>query len=221
MTGLRAKKKGGQQKPWTQEEILAGFEHFYNEYGRYPTANEVDYYTYLPSARTIERNFGGLVSFRKEIKQDGQDDYRKGEHSSKRASTINKRSNTTEFEIYNILIKQFGKEFVHREYLFSYDARTRADFFVYTMNGNFCVDVFYPSDIRNLMGCVNSKIKKYRKPDTLDYPVIFLNLNDTIDPARIRSYITSRKTPIPRNHSIMGKEEFKQFCSSKKRRKLQ
>jgi hypothetical protein len=42
------------------EELRNGFEHFYQENGHYPTAPEIDRCKYLPSARQIQRNFGGL-----------------------------------------------------------------------------------------------------------------------------------------------------------------
>jgi len=213
-TFLRQKRIGNQER-WKREEIEAGFKHFFTEFGRYPTANEIDFYPYLPSVRTIERSFGGLVSFRKATKQEGQNDYRKGVHSSNRALLIGKKSRETETKIYNELVKKFGVEFVHREYLFTYDARTRADFFVYTANGNFCVDVFFPSDIRNFIGCINSKIGKYAKPDTKHYPIILLNLNDAIDELRIESYLRNRKTSIPPNIMIMTHKAFIDFCNKK------
>ncbi|MES2971937.1 MAG: hypothetical protein V4702_06475 [Patescibacteria group bacterium] len=45
---------------WTIEEIKAGFEAFVKDYGRYPTALEIDAYEFLPSSRSLQRSYGGL-----------------------------------------------------------------------------------------------------------------------------------------------------------------
>ena len=169
---LRAQ-KSGKQKPWTREELSLGLKHFFDTNSRYPTAPEVDAYPYLPSARCIERRFGGLVQLRKQLDLKGQSDFRSGQHSIERARKINSRSHEIERTVYDFLQDMFGKEFVHREYFFTDDRRTRADFFVYDSKKGFCVDVFYPSDRRNLTGCLNSKLKTYHTKYMRQYPVIF------------------------------------------------
>jgi hypothetical protein len=45
---------------WNNENIKAGFDRFITENGRLPTAYEIDDCSYLPSARQIQRRFGGL-----------------------------------------------------------------------------------------------------------------------------------------------------------------
>lgn len=52
---------------WDKEKIKEGFENFYKENGRLPTAPEVDNLDYLPSSRTIQRSFGGLQKIRKDL----------------------------------------------------------------------------------------------------------------------------------------------------------
>src|SRR3989344_6851836 len=130
---LRSQKKtnGGRKRPWSVEELEVGLRHFYDAHGRYPTSSEVDVYDYLPSARSIERRFGGLVALRKKLGLGAEHDFRAGAHSSARAHLINARAHTVEQAVYTFLIQRFGKEFVHREYFFTDDHRTRADFFVY------------------------------------------------------------------------------------------
>ncbi len=169
--------KAGNQEPWKLEELKAGLENFNTKHGHYPTAPEIDTHPYLPSARTIERRFGGVIGLRKTLGLDTESDMRKGAHSSKRASTINVRAHRVEQEVYTYLEKLFGRQFVHREYFFLDDKRTRADFFVYDSSSGFCVDVFYPSDRRNLTGCLNSKLSKYQGLQMNQYPVIFLQMN--------------------------------------------
>jgi len=97
---LRIQKAGG-QIPWALPELKAGLEHFYKEHGHYPTATEVDAYRYLPSARSIERSFGGLIEVRKKLGLGDNHDFRTGEHSSNRARTINKRAYATERVVYD------------------------------------------------------------------------------------------------------------------------
>lgn len=215
MRHLRAQ-KAGNQKPWKLEELKAGLENFYTKHGRYPTAPEVDADPYLPSARTIERKFDGVIGLRKKLGLDTQSDMRKGAHSSKRASTINDRAHRVEQEVYTYLLKLFGKQFVHREYFFLDDKRTRADFFVYDSSSGFCVDVFYPSDRRNLIGCLNSKLAKYQGPQMNQYPVIFLQMNKELDQTILDSVIENKKNKLLPGHTLLSHESFMDFCAKRK-----
>jgi hypothetical protein len=215
MNHLRPQKKGN-QKPWSKEELKAGLEHFYVQYKHYPSAPEIDGYSYLPSARTIERSFGGVVKIRKLLRLNGQHDLRTGVHSSERALKIKKRSHTIEHEVYEFLIKIFGKEFVHREYFFLDDKRTRADFFVYDEGNGFCVDVFYPSDKRNLLGCLNSKLAKYNCIYMQQYPVIFLQMNKDIDQGSLNKILKNKINKLSKHQELMSWETFESFCRKRK-----
>ncbi|MEI6397011.1 MAG: hypothetical protein WCO48_02990, partial [Candidatus Taylorbacteria bacterium] len=165
---------------WNLEKIRGGFEKFYHEHNRYPTTPEIDIYPFLPSSRQLQRRFGGLPTLRKLIGLSGPTDFTTGEYGSKRALEINKRANMLEQMVYEYLIERFGKPFVHREYFFTDDRRARTDFFVYWQKGNFAVDVFYPKDKKNFLGCLNSKLRTYKTTQLLKYPVIFLMMNDDI-----------------------------------------
>lgn len=215
MDYLRAQKNGN-QKPWKKEELKAGLENFYEQYKHYPTAPEIDRYAYLPSARTIERSFGGVIKLRESLGLNAQYDLRTGIHSSERAYKINKRSHILELEVYEFLIKIFGKEFVHREYFFLDDKRTRADFFVYDQEKGFCVDVFYPSDKRNLAGCLNSKLNKYNCIYMQQYPVIFLQMNKDIDQGSLNNLIKNKINKLSKDQELMSWETFELFCKGRK-----
>ncbi len=210
--------KTGTQSPWTTEELKSGLLHFHKENGHYPTSTEIDNYQYLPSARTIERSHGGLVELRKKLGLGDEHDYRLGSHSSKRAHTINTRAHKTEDIVYQFLIEKFGKEFVHREYFFTDDHRTRADFFVYDEGKGFCVDVFYPNSTRNLTGCLNIKLNKYNKEymGFVPYPVIFLQMNESIDDDSLNKLLKNKKRQLLSNQYLMGWEAFKEFTKSRK-----
>ena len=220
MEHLRVQKSGS-QKPWKIEELKAGLENFYTKNGRYPTAPEVDVHPYLPSARTIERSFGGLVELRKILNLDTQTDFREGAHSSERAHKINTRAHDTEQEVYIFLQGQFGKQFVHREYFFLDDKRTRADFFVYDSASGFCVDVFYPSDRRNLIGCLNSKLAKYQGPQMNQYPVFFLQMNKELDQGLLDAVINNKKKKLLTGHHLLSWDSFREFCKKRIPLKIQ
>lgn len=212
---LRIQKKGNPKKPWSLEELAAGLQSFYQKHQHYPTATEIDTYPYLPSSRQIERRFGGLVSLRRQLKLKSQFDLREGSHRSNKAREINQRANLLEQEVYLFLIKVFGREFVHREYFFSDDRRTRADFFVYDTDGGFCVDVFYPSNRRNLSGCLNSKLNKYQSERMKEYPVIFLQMNKEIDQETLGGLVKNKKKILGNTQSLMGWVDFTNFCSQR------
>jgi hypothetical protein len=202
---------------WTLEKIKIGFEAFYKEHNRYPTALEFDTYDELPSSRQIQRRFGGLVEIRKTLKLDGPTDFTKGAYSSERATAINKRANKTEKEVYDYLVDQFGTMGVHREFMFFDDKRTRTDFFVYTKKGNFCIDVFYPKDLHNLVGCINSKMKTYSGDEMLKYPVIFLMMNPDITEEEIEQFVQNKKNKLNAYQKVMTLAQLKQFCKGRGR----
>lgn len=201
---------------WTLEKIANGFEKFKAEKCRYPTAVEIDECSYLPSSRQIQRRFsGGLPELRKKLKLDGPMDFSKGEYSSERARTIGRRAHKIEKEVYDYLIERFGKPFVHREYFFTDDRRTRTDFLVYCKNGNFCVDVFYPKDKKNLIGCLNSKMRTYGYAEMLEFPVIFLMMNEQISKEEISGLLKRKKNGLRRGQLVMRFGELKEYCAKK------
>lgn len=200
---------------WSLERIQEGLRRFYKEHDRYPTATEFDEYPYLPRTKTIERRFGGLVALRNQLKLGSERDLRTGAHSSKRAHTINARAHSFEQTVYTFLCKRFGKEFVHREFFFSDDHRTRADFFIYDKQGGFCVDTFYPNDRHNLTGCLNSKLKTYGSAPMRQYPVLFIQMNESILDEVLKDLLKRKKSQLGSGQHLMGWPAFQQFCSKR------
>lgn len=199
---------------WTLEKLKEGLEKFHKIHGKYPTSQEVDAFKYLPSSRQIQRRFGGLVNLRKQLGL-GPFDYTKGSYSSDRARKINKRSHKIEKEVYNYLIRVFGIEFVHREYFFTDDRRTRTDFFVYTKSANFSVDVIYAENRHSFIGCLNSKMRTYGNETMLQYPVIFLQMNPNITQKEIENILKQKKNKLFKYQNVMTFKEFKKYCASK------
>lgn len=201
---------------WTLEKIAFGFEKFNSEFKRYPTAVEIDKYPHLPSSRQIQRSFeDGLPGLRKILKLEGPLDFTKGAYSSERARMIGKRAHETEKTVYDYLVAEFGESFVHREYLFIDDRRTRADFLIFCKNGNFCVDVFYPKDIKNLIGCLNSKMRTYGYAAMLQYPVIFVMMNDEISEEEIVAALVNKTNKLNTKQKVMSFTQFETFCRGK------
>lgn len=210
--------KSGKQKAWQIEDLNRGFKKFYEIHGYYPASHEIDAFEFLPSARSIQRRFGGLVNIRKDLGLNTQLDLRMGEHSSKRAKKINARAHKIEKEIYDYLADIFGIEFVHREHFFTDDRRTRTDFFIYCKDGNFSVDVFFPKDRHNFIGCLNSKMKTYKDVNMLQYPVIFLQMNENISQEEIKNILERKKNKLSPQQKVMVFAEFKEFCKDKEPR---
>lgn len=202
---------------WPIERIRDGINRFYKENRRYPTATEFDECPYLPRAKTAERRFGGLVALRKQLNIGAEHDLRTGAHSSKRAHTINDRAHALEKRVYELLCKQFGKEFVHREYFYTDDHRTRSDFFVYDGEAGFCVDVFYANSLKNTGGCLNLKLAKYSQTEeSLPYPIIFLQMNENIDQAALDELVSKKKRGLERKQSLMSWRTFETFYKSRR-----
>lgn len=198
----------------TKEDIKKGFEMFYKEHGRYPTVQEIDAYPHLPSSRTLQRKYGGAVPFRKELGLETTN-FTTGKARSGKMKKILARGNESEKEVYDLLVKQFGLPFVHREYFFTDDRRVRTDFFIYCKEGNFSVDVFYPDSVPNLIGCLNSKMKTYSGSLMLEYPVIFLQMNKNITQEDTERVIKNKKNKLPPFQKLMGIEEFTVFFKGK------
>lgn len=204
------------QYKWNLENIKSGLESFLCEYGHYPTSQEIDQYELLPSSRQIQRRFAGLVNLRGILKLPCPEDFTKGEYSSKRAKMIGLRAHDKEKEVYKYLTSRFGTAFVHREYFFTDDSRARTDFFIHCKDGNFSVDVFFPRNRANFINCLNSKMRTYSSQLMLQYPVIFLMVNDEINDDVIEKAVENKKNKLQSYQRVMSLRVFKKFCSNKK-----
>jgi len=77
------------------------------------------------------------------------------------------------------LVAQFGKIFVHLERHIG-NSKKRVDFYVFSPDGNFGVDVFYPSDMFNLNNALNIKLGAYKQfNDKLYYLVANTDITQT------------------------------------------
>ncbi|MDR3642220.1 MAG: hypothetical protein P4L74_01160 [Candidatus Doudnabacteria bacterium] len=201
---------------WTKENILDGLNKFFADHQRYPTSVEIDLYDFLPSSRQIQRSFGGLRSLRKDL---GLKifDYGRGANRSKIAFEGNKRGGDGEREMEQLLVNRFGEHFVHAEKtLYKYlrpgcnlriDSKCRLDFVVYAKDYTFGVDVFYTTSLRNLMGNVNIKTKKYCDV-AMDIYLVNLNETSDISAESLTKYVNNKKIKLTPNIKLLNKSDF-------------
>lgn len=155
---------------WNIDRIRIGFEKFYKENGRLPTALEVDKIDYLPSSRQIQRLFGGLPNLRKAL---GYADthFGKGENRSKIGFAAHKASRISEKNLETLLIQYFHEVFVHIEKPVS-GSKIRLDFYIYNQTKNFGIDIFTTENIHTLRSNLTVKAKKYTTFNELLYLVV-------------------------------------------------
>jgi len=198
-------------KQWSDESIKVGFDRFITENGRLPTAPEVDSCDYLPSSRQIQRQFGGLRSLRSKLGYTDVD-FGIGEHRRAISNRVGSRGVEAEILIENLLISKFGEVYVHIEKRYG-TKLNRLDFFVFSPEGNFGVDVFYTETIRDMQKNINVKINKYT-----DFPantkLIFLNANPVMDQEMISLALANmQKIKALSNLEVMDINSFNSFIS--------
>jgi hypothetical protein len=206
MEGLR-KFTNGAQVPWTKQEILAGLNFFYQQKGRYPTANEIDQFEYLPSSRSIQRTHGGLVSLRKELIPNAISDYTAGEYRKAKAQEADKRAKKYEEEFYDALSTHFRPIAIH-EHKIIRPGNIASDFFIYlTELEGIVIDLFYAQDMRSLINIVNIKLKRYIN---LPYDVYFVLVgNPQILEKELVLRMANRSIPLPMNIKVVTEDTFK------------
>lgn len=206
MSSLR-KATSGTQSQWTKDQLRAGFNHFKETYNRYPTAHEIDTFSYLPSARSIQRAFGGLVNVRKELFPEEISNFTTGTHRSGVAKRTNENGKVLEEQFYNYLVGEFSEIAVH-EHKVIRPGHVNCDFYIYLdQETGVVIDIFYAKSIINLINVVNLKLKRY----SLIVPETYLVVvgNDTITQPAIDIKIQNRKIPIPTHINLASEDFFK------------
>jgi hypothetical protein len=89
---LRRRTNNPNDDRWNLQNLKDGFEYFFELYNRYPTVKEIDTFEYLPTSRTIQRSFGGLMSLRKELGLDSPTNFSSGVTRSNKAREVDKRA---------------------------------------------------------------------------------------------------------------------------------
>lgn len=197
----------GFQQPWAKKELLAGLQHFQRLHGRFPTAQEIDSFPYLPSSRSIQRAYGGLVALRKELLPQEIANYTTGVHRSEKAHIAYTNSRNYEDTFYKYLIDNFAEIAVH-EHKVIRPGSVSSDFYIYlSPNTGIVVDIFYADSLRNLVNVVNIKLKRYVLISQETYLVVVGN--EAIDAGELVAKMGNKKHPLPRHISVLTEHEFK------------
>lgn len=205
MNSLRSFKVQPKGK-WSIEEIQTGFEKFVQEHGHYPTALDIDRYEFLPSSRSIQRSYGGLVSIRRKLFPEEISNYTTGQYRGNVASVTYKRAQDYEEAFYEKLCRYIKPIAVH-EHKIIRPGRVACDFFIYIDDkSGICLDLFYAKDIFSLRGVIAYKVSRY---STLSCPVVFVLIgNKTLTQENINEVIGSRNTGVPKHIKIMTEVVF-------------
>jgi hypothetical protein len=156
---------------WTVENLKDGLQYFFDQNKRYPTVKEVDVFEYLPTSRTIQRSFGGMVELRKILGLNTPLNHTSGETSANVAREADNRAKQYEEKLYFELITKIPEVRVH-EHKIIRPGNTAADFFIYrTDTDGIVIDLFYAMDMHSLAGIINIKMKKYLD---VKHPVYFV-----------------------------------------------
>jgi len=176
-------------KFFTDEQIVGSFQNFYKEHGRYPNVSDTKLFKNLPSFRTLDRRYGGVVNFRKMFNLE----YTDGRSSSGKAL---KTKNTNEivrqgagklerllkskFEANNVIGRSGGYKFK-----------------IITETGPLYCDYFYTTNF-------SSKLSKYRNKKE---NILLVTFNDIIPehkplPQNIKLITIQDETLTTTNRSI-------------------
>lgn len=199
--------KPGNQAMWSKEELLAGLHYFYELNGSFPTAHEIDTFKYLPSSRSIQRSYGGLVKLRSELLPSEIANYTKGSYRSQTAKRTYANGRAYERAFFEYLTSKFKEIAVHEHKLIR-PGDVSCDFFIYMDdNTGVAIDIFYADSIVNLINVVNIKIKRYRLIQPRTYLVCVGN--ESITQVAIAAKTSNRQAPLPDHVFLVSEEYFK------------
>lgn len=176
-----------------------------DELGHEPTWQEIDSCHYLPSVRHIQRAHGGLKKIRNDANFSSSD-HSKGYIRSRGAKKFHKRGKEYEKKLLTELRSRFSFADVREQYPLYGDNRCATDVAVFFNDKKHVdlYDIFYPSDLHSLKGCVRTKINTYKGASLGEaflegwtYNLILVSGNKNISQEDIDTYMQSRTTPTP------------------------
>jgi hypothetical protein len=196
---------------WTIEKIKEGFERFKNQNGRLPMSPEIDQLDYLPSSRQIQRKFGGLEKLRALLGYKNTH-FGKGNFRSEIATRTNIRGRDAELALEKTLRAMFGEVFVHTERIFD-DSKNRVDFYVYSPDGNFGIDIFYTETMKDLQTNINIKIDKYHN---FPHQLFLVVANQDFKQEDLKAYMDVKVKPLPNNTNVTNLETLFKLLQDKR-----
>jgi hypothetical protein len=206
---LRSKlKRYGRTNASSLATIKKGFERFLNDYGHYPTVVEIDDCEYLPTSKTLQRNYGGVKILRRRLELDVQD-YGRGSHRSNIAFRGNKRSFHQETLLKEYLVDRFGEVCVHEEV--KWQGRLRLDFVVYTKNFRIAIETITSESIRSAFKNLNLKESRY---GNFPYSLFIVLMSKDIKQARLNKRLARKTKPLPEEWFFLTFSSFKKKCDN-------
>lgn len=201
------KKIVGKQGSWSIDDIKEGVGHFVELFKRYPTAHDFDTFDYLPSARTIQRSYGGLESLREVLGLGQVINFTKGISGSENAGKNYKRAVQYEEEFYNFLISKIPEVRVH-EHKIIRPGHICCDFFIYTgKEGGVVIDLFYAKDKYSLGIIIRTKEKRYKD---LKLQTFFISIgNPELKQILIEGMVENKKELLPKHIKVFEESYFK------------
>lgn len=153
----------------------AAVEKFITINGYEPTSLDFDNTDYLPSARTIQRKYGGLPQFRQRIGLKTID-FSKDATRSLKAKQSMEDCFKDENALFQDLLKQYGEDKVSSPVRVFARRGYTADIKL-TMDGfSYLIDIFKPNSTHSFKACIAAKNKKYLLDEEMSYqtPIKFL-----------------------------------------------
>lgn len=201
-----------QGQEWKLDNLRDGLKYYYDLNGKYPTAWEIDAFDFLPSARSIQRSFGGLVSLRTKLGLAGPTNFAKGETRSKQAQEAILRAHSQEEEFYNFLISRIPEYRVH-EHKVLRPGGVSCDFFIYTtLKSGVAIDLFYAKNIHSVQGVVVIKTRKYLH---FPFPVFYVLVgNENISQQQLDKIMSNKKISLPVQIKLFCESSFKNDFSN-------
>jgi hypothetical protein len=167
------------------ELVKEGLERFLKENGHMPTGPEIDTCSYLPSARQLQRKFGGVKKVRAALGYEDTD-FGSGTFRTQSSTKTTKRGTQAERDLEKYLVGHFGELYVHTEKRYGLRGQ-RIDFVVFSPDGNLGVEIFCTETRRNMADNINIKVDKY-----VDFPknlqLFFVVANDKFSQEEIDSF---------------------------------
>ena len=143
---------------------------FINENHREPTALDYDSVEYLPSSRTLQRNFGGLSKFRELIGLKTKN-FTTGKARAKKAKQSMDDCLEDETRLFKLLQEKYSRKNVSSPVrIFSnrgYTADIRID--MDEENTIYLVDIFKPNTVHSFKGCIRMKNRKYLLDEEISF----------------------------------------------------
>jgi hypothetical protein len=193
---------------WSLPRIKESVLKFLNNEGYMPTADDYDACPYLPNARYIQRNHGGLVKLRKDLALEGPTDFTTGAFRSNVAAKIYANSRVYEEEFYLYLIGILPEIRVHEQKRLR-PGNIASDFFVYTTDTDgFAIDLFYAENVKNIGKIITIKRKRY---DQLTHiPIFFVVTNENISQAEVDHMLSNKKIMMLNHIKVFTEKYFKE-----------